>query len=434
MPPLCFASTCRCILIPPMKNIIQRVKRFAGEQWLTLLSLILLFIALSTLSAFFFAGEKKRANLFLEFKAEESAFALLDYYRQGIVQEAEELERILGFAFYGPHGSVTAAAGEYPRSIDIREMGDALSTIAVDYRGNTVSIIKRLGMVPTFMAPQQPMRMRGFGKMEQDSAMYVLISVPELLVSYRRYGILQIVLPLLLAVGLATVGFVLMRNWEYRKEIDSKRHLVHLGEAARTLSHEIKNPLSAIQIQAAILKKTLPEVAHNGVGVIEEEVHRLRLLSERIGEFLKNPKGDPRVLDAAAFVGELLEKLPWKIGFSSTSADPARVRVDSERFRSVVENLVKNAVESGANNPKVDVAVACDRGSVIITVSDNGAGIEHNNRERIFEPFFTTKEQGSGIGLAISRRFVEVAGGTLSLRPGNEGGTVAEVKLPRSRG
>ena len=411
----------------------ERIRSYAKEQLISLLSLLIVFGALAALSIFFFAGERKRSLLYVEFAAEESAFALLDYYRQGMTPEPDELERISGFAIYNADGTAAISAGRFPRQLDIEDVIRKGSVFTVNRDTDTVSIAKPLGMFPAFMAPPPAgaTRMRGMSRQPHSAAIYVEISVPDLLSPVRWFFAAQIGIPLLLAVGCALIGFLLIRNWEYRKKIDSQRHLVHLGEAARTLSHEIKNPLSAIQIQAAILKRTLPEEAGESSRIIDEEVQRLRVLTERVGEFLKNPMGNPEPFDAGKFVTELVGRLPWRVELSRIGDEAAIVRVDRERFRSVVENIVRNAAESASDPPRITVSVAAQKNVVTIVVEDDGSGISPDDQDRIFEPFFTTKDSGTGIGLSISRRFVEVAGGSISLAPRATGGTTAQIKLPR---
>ena len=92
------------------------------------------------------------------------------------------------------------------------------------------------------------------------------------------------------------------------------------------------------------------------------------------------------------------------------------MRFDRERLRSVLDNLVLNAIESTVDSAAVEVIAEVSARYVTVRILDRGAGIADSERERVFDPFFTTKPKGSGIGLAICRRFVHAAGGTLELR------------------
>jgi two-component system sensor histidine kinase HydH len=101
----------------------------------------------------------------------------------------------------------------------------------------------------------------------------------------------------------------------------------------------------------------------------------------------------------------------------------------------VFENLLRNAEESLQSKDRkplepVRVKVTRQRGWVTIEIRDRGEGLEQKDINRLFDPFYTTKTKGFGIGLSIAKRFVEAAGGTLELVPGEGGGTVARVRLP----
>ncbi len=168
------------------------------------------------------------------------------------------------------------------------------------------------------------------------------------------------------------------------------------------------------------------------LAIIDEEVERLNLLSRRVGDFLRSPGGSPERVILAEYLEDLARRSPWPMRLSEALPRVA-VSFDRELLRSVVENLVRNAWESygeRSGERLIDVGLSRDNGRVVLTVSDRGAGIPAGAEEKVFDPFFTDKIHGSGIGLPLSRRFVEAAGGTLSLRPREGGGTEARVVLP----
>ena len=107
------------------------------------------------------------------------------------------------------------------------------------------------------------------------------------------------------------------------------------------------------------------------------------------------------------------------------------VNFDEDRARSVFENLMKNATEScEGRDPEVEVDIRAKHKTVTILVMDRGDGLPQETKAKLFDPFFTTKIHGSGIGLSISKQFVEARGGTLKIYDRENGGTVAEVSLP----
>jgi two-component system sensor histidine kinase HydH len=221
-------------------------------------------------------------------------------------------------------------------------------------------------------------------------------------------------------------------NRHYRETLAKQESLVNLGQAARTLTHEIKNPLSAITIQLALLKKLLPKENLSDLVLIEQEVLRLTQLTNKVSDFLRNPLGTPVIVDLNELFDALIRRFDKPIAF--TYSEHAKILIDADRARSVFENLLKNAMEScSGRDPQVEVEISEDkRGYVHVFVLDRGDGIKTGDEKKIFDPFFTTKIHGSGIGLSISNQFVKARGGNIRLYAREGGGTVAEVILPHS--
>lgn len=228
---------------------------------------------------------------------------------------------------------------------------------------------------------------------------------------------------------------VYRNNREYRSRLVRQERLVNLGEAARTLAHEIKNPLSAITIQMALLRKQLPKQNVGDLAVIDQEVQRLIQLTNKVSEFLRNPLGTPEEIELISFIESLLPTFSTEVRLIAKNVRPAIVWFDMDRARSVFENLLKNAVESCSDrDPQVEVEITLDKKRIYhIFIRDRGDGIPEEISDKIFDPFFTTKIHGSGIGLAICRQFVRARGGNIKLYPREGGGTIVEVVLPQDR-
>lgn len=255
---------------------------------------------------------------------------------------------------------------------------------------------------------------------------------------YRSQWAISIIwyaLAFLVIIGFEIGGWRMYRkNRKYRIRLAEQEQLARLGEAARTLTHEIKNPLSAMMLQTAVLKKTLPDEQKGDLRVMEEEIGRLDHLTKRISDFLRNPSGNPEIVVLADFLEDLVQRFDAPIAFSRAACPSTSVYIDRERFRSVMENLIKNAMESREDDedPQTSLEVYLGSQKVSVFVLDRGDGLPQGDRSSLFDPFFTTKVHGSGIGLAISLRFIEAAGGTLKLKPREGGGTAAKLVLPVS--
>ena len=167
--------------------------------------------------------------------------------------------------------------------------------------------------------------------------------------------------------------------------------------------------------------------------MVEKETKRVIVLTDRVSDFLKNPEGHPEKVDVMEVISDLIPLFPYPIEFID-KMDTAYVMFDRDRIRSIFENLIKNAIEATkeGETPQVEVEVAKGKKSryYSIYVRDHGIGIDSVDMKKIYDPFFTTKIHGSGIGLAISRKFVEASGGKMSLSSREGGGTVVEVQIP----
>lgn len=233
-----------------------------------------------------------------------------------------------------------------------------------------------------------------------------------------------------LGISIWAVRRTILKNLDYQRKIQDQQQLVILGSAARTIAHEIKNPLSAIRLQTDVIEKVHPNGVRNELAAINQEVARLRTLVDRMGDFLREPRGAPTRFELSPYVRETVARMAPDIEIDDSEAPDLRVFVDKERFRSVVENLVRNALDSGSDPKDVKIRFRREKNWALMEVMDRGSGLPGVDLEQLFDPFFTTKSKGFGIGLSIAKRFVESAGGSILLGNREGGGTVAEILLP----
>jgi two-component system nitrogen regulation sensor histidine kinase NtrY len=224
-------------------------------------------------------------------------------------------------------------------------------------------------------------------------------------------------------------------------------------DVARRLAHEIKNPLTPIQLCAERLRRHFRSAPPPARALVEEctttivgEVESLKELVDEFAQFARMPA--PRVVpaDLGILLSETLalyDGLFREIRVERRFEDGLpRVRVDVEQIRRVVINLVDNAVEAlggTSAGPRPDGAAQTilvetkhDRvnGVARIVVSDNGPGIPASDRDKLFMPYYSTKRRGSGLGLAIVRRIIAEHGGSIEVADNVPSGTIFTVDLP----
>jgi nitrogen fixation/metabolism regulation signal transduction histidine kinase len=214
-------------------------------------------------------------------------------------------------------------------------------------------------------------------------------------------------------------------------------------DVARKLAHEIKNPLTPIQlaVQQTVstykgdderFKKLLQEMRE----IVEEEIAGLRRLVDTFRTLGQLPKVEKAPIELA----DLVEELKLDPAFATklelrAPATSVTVRADKLLLKRVLANLVENAVHAGqesGNEGNVVVAWRAERDTVQITVDDHGKGVADADRDKIFEPYVTTKATGTGLGLAIARKIAIEHGGELSLAPSKAptGGARFVITLP----
>lgn len=219
-----------------------------------------------------------------------------------------------------------------------------------------------------------------------------------------------------------------------------RERLATMGEMAAQLAHEIRNPLVAL---GASLDAMVRDPALGGTNreVLEEMRGELTRLDMLLRDYLSMASG-PRAAAADVDLREVVHEVATRMG-GLPAAQGCRVgadvpaglvvRADRDALRHLFFNLMINAVEVVPDGGQVRVTGAREGGFAVIRVEDDGPGLAATADE-CFEPFFTTKSNGTGLGLTVSRRIVEGAGGSVTLENRREGGCRAIVRLPAGEG
>lgn len=218
--------------------------------------------------------------------------------------------------------------------------------------------------------------------------------------------------------------------------LQRSRRLAALGEMAAGIAHEIRNPLSSIQLYAGMLVKDLTAQPEQGeiAGRIVQAVRGLDMIVTDVLNFAKEIKVRVSRLSAKALVDSAVESLGPMIDNAGVVVDTHGIdaeeilQVDVELFRRVFVNLIRNGVEAMPGGGEMSLSVVTtDIGSEII-FRDTGSGIADEAIDRIFNPFFTTRQTGTGLGLAIVHRIIDAHGGAIVVH--NDSGAVFTITLP----
>jgi nitrogen fixation/metabolism regulation signal transduction histidine kinase len=213
-------------------------------------------------------------------------------------------------------------------------------------------------------------------------------------------------------------------------------------EVARRLAHEIKNPLTPVQLAVQELASKYPgsddayrRLLDTSTEILREEITGLRRLLDDFSAFSKLPEVEPSSIDLNTLVAEILRLQPdWQ---PFVAVEPAAAAVpamcDRTLFRRVIANLVENAMQAAqavGTSPRIRIRVVARGDRAVVEVADNGPGVAEADRQRIFDPYVTQREGGTGLGLAIVRKIVIDHGGDVSVSNTPGGGALFTVELP----
>jgi nitrogen fixation/metabolism regulation signal transduction histidine kinase len=211
-------------------------------------------------------------------------------------------------------------------------------------------------------------------------------------------------------------------------------------EVARRLAHEIKNPLTPIQMSLETLAAARiagsPEfdrLFKEGVKAMLEEVERLRRIVDEFSRFARLPKPRLAPVDPAELVRQVLAlhaARPAGVRLKTEISNGMTVQADRDLLTQVLMNLLKNADEAIGGEGEIAVRVRRHPDGVAVEIQDSGPGVPAEHRARVFEPYFTTKADGSGLGLAIASRICQEHGGRLELDATAGGGALFRLVLP----
>ncbi|MDZ4694715.1 MAG: ATP-binding protein [Deltaproteobacteria bacterium] len=226
---------------------------------------------------------------------------------------------------------------------------------------------------------------------------------------------------------------------EREQRLIRSEQLATIGRMAAQITHEIRNPLASIGLNAELLADDLATGRPESLGQLQaivREVDRLSEITENYLRFVRLPRGTREPEDMGAIVNSVLafaraelERAGVTVSIS-VAAEVPEVNADEGQVRQAVLNLVRNAREAMPDGGQITVAVLKVGNEVHVRIGDSGSGIDADNLPQLFDPFFSTKKKGTGLGLALVQQIVVDHGGRVTVESPAGKGSVFGLVFP----
>ncbi|HEY7334789.1 MAG TPA: ATP-binding protein [Bryobacteraceae bacterium] len=222
-------------------------------------------------------------------------------------------------------------------------------------------------------------------------------------------------------------------------QLDVASRLAAISKLTSGVAHEIKNPLNAIALRLDLLRTKLggpEEEVVKEIDVLSKEVLRLDRVVKTFLDFSRPVEVHFQETDLSALVKEIVDLMAPQARVAriamrlETPPQPACFRADTDMLKQAILNLISNAMEAMKNGGDLRVSVDVPEGSVSLEIADSGPGIPADLRDKVFQLYFTTKTRGSGIGLALTYRAVQLHNGTIGFTSEEGRGTTFRLQFP----
>jgi len=230
---------------------------------------------------------------------------------------------------------------------------------------------------------------------------------------------------------------IMQSSWavKFRRKIEIQTKWEFLGQQAGALAHDLKTPLAILGGSLSLIESQIKPDEKN-TALLEGAKYQVDRLSSTLANLLSFVKKiDLRIrpIQVRSLIQEAIDgSKPEAAGaLLAGNALDRIVHVDRDKITLVLRNIIDNAYESTSySTPTVEIRADGDKYAVTISILDDGPGIPKSALPKVFEPFYSTKREGNGLGLAVSKRFVNEHGGHIQARNREEGGACFEITLP----
>jgi nitrogen fixation/metabolism regulation signal transduction histidine kinase len=208
-------------------------------------------------------------------------------------------------------------------------------------------------------------------------------------------------------------------------------------EMAKQVAHEIKNPLTPMKlaVQQLIISykdknKNFDEIFEKVSKTVLNQIDNLNVIASEFSRFARMPNFKMETMDIIPVIKDALDLFVEENVEINFSSDPEEAVVETDKFqlRRLIINMVRNSIQAEAEH--LNILLKSDEEYYTLILDDDGKGVDQKHRQKIFDPGYTTKEKGMGIGLKLSKRFIEGIGGSISLTDKKEKGTKFRISFP----
>jgi signal transduction histidine kinase len=226
---------------------------------------------------------------------------------------------------------------------------------------------------------------------------------------------------------------------EIESELELSRRMAAIGRLTSGVGHEVKNPINAIVVHLELLKNKIGDAnapAARHLEVIEAEIHRLDRVVQTLVDFSRPVELQLREQDLRQVIGDVLALSAEELSTrnvtleSALASNPLVANVDADLLKQAVINVIQNGAQAMPEGGRLRVTLEDDRKNAVLRIADEGVGIPDEIRDKIFDLYFTTKSGGSGIGLAMTYRILQLHHGSVEVQSNLNRGTEFVFRIP----
>jgi signal transduction histidine kinase len=233
--------------------------------------------------------------------------------------------------------------------------------------------------------------------------------------------------------------YIVERDRKKNRLAEQGRSLSTIGQVATIIVHDLKNPLISILGFARRIREGKGNVTQ-GAQIIEDSALNMQKIINSVLDFSRPLQLDLKEVDIRDTIRRASESCRTKADAKHVTlttdlpSAPVTTEIDSFQIERALINLIDNAIDASPGEAGVTVTALTRKNEIVITIKDQGAGMDTETLTNLFMPFYTTKNEGTGLGMPISKKVIESHAGTLGINSKQKAGTEAEIRLPYTRG